>query len=92
MSLLYPQFPDWCWYVNIAKESNCIALKCRYFNLVHNKEYFSHVLIFVQTSFVYFEEEQTIQWPKEKAQRDKQRSTKHTYKTNNRVTRIPLKT
>jgi hypothetical protein len=52
MSLLYPQFPDWCWYVNIAKESNCIALKCRYFNLVHNKEYFSHVLIFVQTSFV----------------------------------------
>jgi len=35
------------------------------------------------------------QWPKEKVQKDKQRSTKHTkhtYKTNDRVTRTPLKT
>jgi hypothetical protein len=38
----------------------------------------------------YIEEEQTTQWPKEKAQKDKQRSTKHTYK--HRVTRTPLKT
>ena len=36
----------------------------------------------------YIEEEQTTQWPKEKAQR----STKHTYKTKDRVTRTPLKT
>jgi len=28
----------------------------------------------------YIEEEQTTQWPKEKVQKDKQRSTKHTYK------------
>ena len=35
-------------------------------------------------------EEQTIQWTKEKAQKDKQRSTKHTYKTKDRVTRTPL--
>jgi len=34
-------------------------------------------------------EEQTTQWPKEKVQKDKQRSTKHTYKTEDRVTRIP---
>jgi hypothetical protein len=27
------------------------------------------------------EEEQTTQWPKEKGQKDKQRSTKHTHKT-----------
>jgi hypothetical protein len=40
----------------------------------------------------YIEEEQTTQWPKEKAQKDKQRSTKHTYKTKDRVTRTPLKT
>jgi hypothetical protein len=40
----------------------------------------------------YIEEEQTTQWPKEKVQKDKQRSTKHTYKTNDRVTRTPLKT
>jgi hypothetical protein len=37
-------------------------------------------------------EEQTTQWPKEKVQKDKQRSTKHTYKTKDWVTRTPLKT
>ena len=40
---------------------------------------------------LYIEEEQTTQWPKEKVQKDKQRSTKHTYKTKDRVTRPPLK-
>jgi hypothetical protein len=29
----------------------------------------------------YIEEEQTTQWPKEKVQKDKQQSTKHTHKT-----------
>ena len=38
----------------------------------------------------YIEEEQTTQWSKEKVQKDKQRSTKHTHKTKDRVTRIPL--
>ena len=38
------------------------------------------------------EEEQTTQWPKEKVQKDKQLSTKLTYKTKDRVTRTPLKT
>ena len=37
-------------------------------------------------------EEQTIQWPQEKVQRDKQRSIKHTQKTKDRVTQTPLKT
>ena len=40
----------------------------------------------------YIEDEQTTQWPKEKVQKDKQRSTKHTYKTKDRVTRTPLQT
>ena len=40
----------------------------------------------------YIKEEQTTQWPKEKLQKDKQRSTKHIYKTKDRVTRTPLKT
>ena len=40
----------------------------------------------------YIEEEQTKQWPKEKVQKDKQRSTKHAHKTKDRVTRTPLKT
>ena len=39
----------------------------------------------------YIEEEQTTQWPKEKEQKDKQRSTKHTYKTEDRITRTPLR-
>jgi len=34
----------------------------------------------------YTEEEQTTQWPKEKVQKYKQRSTKHTYKTKDRFT------
>ena len=42
-----------------------------------------------QNSFI---EEQTTQCPKENVQRDKQRSTKHTHKTKDRVTRTPLKT
>jgi hypothetical protein len=37
------------------------------------------------------EEEQTTQW-QQKRQKEKQRSTKHTYKTKDRVTRTPLKT
>ena len=40
----------------------------------------------------YIDEERTTQWPKEKVQKDKQRSTKNTYKTKDRVTRTPLKT
>jgi len=36
-------------------------------------------------------EGQTTQWLKEKGQKDKQRSTKHTHKTKDRVTRTPLK-
>ena len=37
-------------------------------------------------------EEQTTQWSKEKRQKDRQRSTKHTHKIKDRVTRTPLKT
>jgi hypothetical protein len=40
----------------------------------------------------YIKEEQTTQWPLEKVQKDKQRSTKDTYKTKDQVTRTPLKT
>jgi len=37
------------------------------------------------------EEKQTTRnWPKEKGQKDKQPSTKHTYKTKDWVTRTPL--
>ena len=36
----------------------------------------------------YIEEEQTTQWPKEKVQKDKQRSTKYTHKTKDRVKQV----
>jgi hypothetical protein len=36
------------------------------------------------------EEGQTTQWPKEKIQKDKQLSTRHTYKTKDRISRTPL--
>jgi len=39
----------------------------------------------------YIEEEQITQWPKEEGEKDRQRSAKHTHKTKDRVTRIPLK-
>ena len=39
----------------------------------------------------YIEEEQTTQWLKEKGQKDKQRSTNHTCKITDRVTRTPIK-
>jgi hypothetical protein len=35
---------------------------------------------------------QTTQWPKKKVQKDKQRSTRHSHKTKDRVTRTPIKT
>ena len=38
---------------------------------------------------MHSEEEHTTQWAKEKVQKDKQRSTKHTYKAKDRVTRTP---
>ena len=44
-----------------------------------------------RTKIQSYIEEQTTQWPKEKVQKDKQRSTKQTYKTKDRVTRTPLK-
>jgi hypothetical protein len=38
----------------------------------------------------YIEEEQKTQCPKEKGEKDQQRSTKLTHKTQDRVTRTPL--
>ena len=40
----------------------------------------------------YIEGDKTTQWPKEKGQKDKQWSTKHTHKTKDRVIRTPIKT
>jgi len=39
----------------------------------------------------YIEGEHTTQCPREKVQKDKQRSTKYTHKAKDRITRTPLK-
>ena len=43
-------------------------------------------------SAISWRDQHTTQWPKENVQKDKQRSTKYTYKTKDRVTWTPLKT
>ena len=69
-------------------------------------ELYFYVLVSLLVSLLYYEEledtkgvikickskGQTTQWPKEKGQKDKERSTKHTYKTKDRVTRTSLNT
>jgi hypothetical protein len=50
-----------------------------------------YLVLYVCYQNPYIEDEQTTQWPKEKVQKDKQRSTKHTYNTKVRVTQTPLK-
>ena len=39
-----------------------------------------------------FDEKQTTQWPREKGQKDKQRSSKYSTETKDRTTQTPLKT
>jgi hypothetical protein len=55
---------------------------------------FIYLFIIIRNSWwtqnTYIEEEKTTQRQKEKVQKDKQQSTKHTYKTKDRVTRTPL--
>ena len=60
------------WFVNNRNFQGSNRRVCRYQRVNQNP---------------YIEEEQTTQWPKEKVQKDKQRSRKYTYKTKDRVTR-----
>ena len=67
-------------------------LSCSFTSIsVLNKSYKKSLKIPKGNQNPYIEEEQTTQCPKEKVQKDKQRSTKHTHKTKDRVTRTPLK-
>jgi hypothetical protein len=82
------------------------AVKTVFITKAYQSLYFSRYFIFIwticdqslltrvgryqrghQNSYI---EEQTTQWPKEKGQKDKQWSTKHTHKTKDRITRTPL--
>ena len=55
----------------------------------HNQEEFEDTKGVIR---IRISKKKTTQWPKENGQKDKQRSTKHIYKTKDRVTRTPLKT
>jgi hypothetical protein len=60
----------------------------QYANPAENKSIYQKKSICIYANI----EEQTTQWSKEKGRKDKQRSTKHTHKTKDRVTRTQLKT
>jgi hypothetical protein len=52
-----------------------------------NKEYHNVRRVWrYQREVIRISIEQTTQWPKEKGQKEKQRSTKHTHKTKDRIT------
>jgi hypothetical protein len=52
----------------------------------------NHEITYQKQYNPYIEEEKKTQWPKDKVQKDKQQSTKHSYKTKDWITRTPLKT
>jgi hypothetical protein len=79
----YPSFKIKCIYVGVIKTKETFSVGCNARRLWRYQR---------GNQNPYIEEEQTTQWPKDKVQKDKQRSTKHTYKTEDRVTRTPLKT
>jgi hypothetical protein len=60
---------------------------CHFF-LYTRVETWKHLFLKGQSESVY----RRTQWPKEKVHKIKQRSTKHIYKTKDRVARTPLKT
>ena len=64
---------------------------CSYNYIKHNISRTQHPYVIRRvwrcTQNPYIEEEQTTLWLKEKGQKDKQQSTKHTHKTKDRVTR-----
>jgi hypothetical protein len=87
---------DGVWFT-CACGKNRYCLQIKYLDLCKNLWSF---IVFVRRVWryewgnqnPYIEKEQTTQWPKEKAPKDKQRSTKHGYKTKDQVTRTSLKT
>ena len=88
-----------CWFIlRFCEHFTCLKVKCKGFEslilLPYSIKIYKKSLKIPKggNQNLYIEEEQTTQWPKEKVQKDKQRSTKHTYKTKDRVTRTPLKT
>ena len=76
----------------VQLKSKLRGIWCNY-NFTHSscKEYIKKSLEIPKgQSETYIEEEQITQWQIEKVQKDKQQSTKHSYKTKERVTRTPL--
>ena len=64
----------------------CITM-CFFINIYHHIQKSLKIPKGQSESYTSIEEEQTTQWPKEKVQKDKKRSTKYTHKTKNRVIR-----
>ena len=62
------------------KEKNKLTL----YKQLHTHKHFEQINIRWGNQNSYIEEGQTMRCPKEKGQKDKQRSTKHAYKTKDR--------
>jgi hypothetical protein len=77
-----------------SENEHILCLSCLLKSCLHPQIYLMLPLQFsssftVELSVISFE--QTTQWPMEKVQKGKQRSTKHTYKIKDGVTRTLLK-
>jgi hypothetical protein len=87
------QESEWSLYVSIYSFNDLSVGLWNYSDsVVFNVFHFIIRRVWRYQSNRYIEEEQRTQWSKEKVQKDKQRSTKHTYKTKDRVTWTPLET
>ena len=71
--------------------NDCQALLVYLYQQTYDVAYKQNLKIPKRYSYPEIEEQQTTQWPKEKGQKDKQRSKKHTHKTKDQVTRTSLK-
>ena len=60
------------------RDSNNTCSDCIFIEHSESKEEFEDIKGVIR---IHIEEEQTTQWSKEKVQKDKQRSTRHTHKT-----------
>jgi hypothetical protein len=71
---------------NVAKYQKKNITKLKMINLIKSEISFIFTLAKSKTGNNIYTEMTTTQWPKKKVQKDKKRSTKHTYQTKDRVT------
>jgi hypothetical protein len=84
LSCLVNMFFDYSYEI---KKIERLRNDCILFLKISNPIFSKYKYLFKSWFFIWH---LTVWWPKEKLRKDKQRSTKHTRKTKDRVTRTPL--